>query len=773
MVGAVDDGLAEGTHTGLITHAVASADPSYDLLAVANVVPTVIDNDVAGVTVSPVSGLFTTEVGGTASFTVVLTSQPTANVDIALSSSDAAQGTPSAPTITFTPGNWNIAQTVVVTGQDGNATEDGNMPYQLSTAATSADGSYNAIAVADVSLTNRAVNNAPTLGAIANVTMNEDALPLTLPLTGIGSGQAGESQALTLTLSALPAGIVSLSQSYVSPTATGSFTITPLANQNGVVTVTATIADGGGTAFGGIDTIVRTFTITVNSVNDVPLVTVHPTGLTVNRGLTATVTCRLNDPANGIVGDAVNGHIGATDVETTSNLLVYQVQLIPSQGVLRKHASPADLVGTVMLPNQTFTQQELSDGLIRYTHNNGTGASDGFAFTVLDDNLPTAGASALTVLNITINLGQLPPEVVLHGTLLYTENQAPKVVDAFATVFDQDSLDFGGGVLTCSLSGANGTVAPHDIIGIINTGVGPGQIGVSGSAVTYGGTVIGNISGTSNGVGTDLAVTFTAACTYTEAEALLRNITFYNDSDFPTNAPGVVGSRIFSVVLTDGDGGSSATSPTSFPTEPITVTPINDAPTVASVAALTAQGVTVSGIAAPADPDGDPVVVTIVGIPVKGSVVITNAATGAFTYTPFDGDSGTDTFTIKANDGTVDSAIATVTLTITGGADVRPWASSDPELVVLPGDLLRYNMTVDVSDLPVGADIAFSIVGTVQAGMTITKTGATTAILLWPNATAPVGDYVEIGILMVDSVANSAGYQKLLVKVATPPTGGG
>nr|MBA2479524.1 hypothetical protein [Planctomycetota bacterium] len=717
--------------------------------------------------------LFTTEVGGSASFTVVLTSQPTGNIDIGLTSSDPAQGSPSAGTITFTPGNWSVAQTVVVTGQDGNGIEDGNIPYQIATTATSGDASYNAIAVADVSLTNRAVNNQPTLGAIANVTMNEDALPLTLPLTGIGSGQTGESQALTLTLSAVPAGIVSISQSYVSPSATGSFTITPIANQNGIVTVTATVSDGGGTLFGGMDTITRTFTITVNSVNDVPQVVVHQTGMSVNRGLTATVTCRLNDPANGIVGNAATGHIGATDVETVSNLLIYQVQLIPSQGVLRKHASPADPTGAVMLPNQTFTQQDLSDGLIRYTHNNGTGASDGFAFTVLDDNLPTAGASALTVLNITINLGQLPPEVILGGTLLYTENQAPQVIDAFATIFDQDSLDFGGGVLTCSLSGANATVVPHDIIGIINQGVGPGQIGVAGSAVTYGGVVIGNISGTSNGVGSNLAVTFTASCTYTEAQALMRNITFVNDSDFPTNTPGVVGSRTLTVVLTDGDGGSSTTSPTSFPSKPITVTPINDAPTVPTVAVLTAQGVSVSGAAAPADPDGDAVAVTIVGIPVKGSVVITNAATGAFTYTPFDGDSGTDTFTIKANDGTVDSAITTVTVRITGGADARPWASSDPPLEVLPGDLLRYNMTVDASDLPAGSNIAFSLVGTIQPGMTITKTGTTTAILLWPNATAPVGDYIEIGVLMVDAAANSAGFQKLVIKVATPPTGGG
>ena len=43
------------------------------------------DNDTAGITVSPTSGLVTTEAGGTATFTVVLDTQPTANVTIGLS----------------------------------------------------------------------------------------------------------------------------------------------------------------------------------------------------------------------------------------------------------------------------------------------------------------------------------------------------------------------------------------------------------------------------------------------------------------------------------------------------------------------------------------------------------------------------------------------------------------------------------------------------------------------------------------------------------------
>jgi hypothetical protein len=64
--------------------AATSGDPSYQGIDVADVTVSNTDNDVAGVTVTPTSGLTTTEAGGTATFTVVLNTQPTADVTIAL-----------------------------------------------------------------------------------------------------------------------------------------------------------------------------------------------------------------------------------------------------------------------------------------------------------------------------------------------------------------------------------------------------------------------------------------------------------------------------------------------------------------------------------------------------------------------------------------------------------------------------------------------------------------------------------------------------------------
>ena len=63
-----------------------------------------LDDDSAGVTVTPTSGLTTTEAGGTATFTVVLDTQPSADVAIALSSNDSSEGTALPASLTFTGG---------------------------------------------------------------------------------------------------------------------------------------------------------------------------------------------------------------------------------------------------------------------------------------------------------------------------------------------------------------------------------------------------------------------------------------------------------------------------------------------------------------------------------------------------------------------------------------------------------------------------------------------------------------------------------------------
>ncbi|MEQ8790122.1 MAG: Ig-like domain-containing protein [Pirellulaceae bacterium] len=75
------------------------------------------------------------------------------------------------------------------------------------------------------------------------------------------------------------------------------------------------------------------------------------------------------------------------------------------------------------------------------------------------------------------------------------------------------------------------------------------------------------------------------------------------------------------------------------------------------------------------DDENDTLTAQLVDGPQHG--VLTLNADGSFTYTPENGFSGTDSFTYRANDGQVDSEIATVTISVTAAPNVPPTAVSD------------------------------------------------------------------------------------------------
>ncbi|HYO09542.1 MAG TPA: tandem-95 repeat protein, partial [Tepidisphaeraceae bacterium] len=200
----------------IVTGAAASADAAYAGFNVADVTLSNTDNDTAGITVTPTSGLVTTEAGVTASFDVVLTSQPTADVVVAVATNDATEGTVSAATLTFTAANWNVPQTITVTGQN-DAAQDGNIAYTVAVGpATSGDATYNGMDAADVSLSNTdndaaGITVTPTMGLVTteaggtatfNVVLNSQ--PVADVTIAIGSSSTGEGtvSAASLTFTA-------------------------------------------------------------------------------------------------------------------------------------------------------------------------------------------------------------------------------------------------------------------------------------------------------------------------------------------------------------------------------------------------------------------------------------------------------------------------------------------------------------------------------------------------------------------------------------------
>ncbi|MEH2067451.1 MAG: DUF4347 domain-containing protein [Nostoc sp.] len=115
---------------------------------------TITDDDIAGFTISPTTALVTSEAGGSANFSIQLTSQPTADVSLSLSSSNPNEGTVSVGSVTFTTANWNTPQTIVVTGVNDGVADD-NTAYQIITsAAVSSDAKYNNLNPSDVDVVN-------------------------------------------------------------------------------------------------------------------------------------------------------------------------------------------------------------------------------------------------------------------------------------------------------------------------------------------------------------------------------------------------------------------------------------------------------------------------------------------------------------------------------------------------------------------------------------------------------------------------------------------
>ncbi|MGD1854871.1 MAG: choice-of-anchor Q domain-containing protein [Leptolyngbyaceae cyanobacterium] len=107
----------------------------------------------AGITFSPITGLLTTELGGSDTFTAVLTSQPNAAVTLNFTSDDVSEGT-IIPSITFSTADWYQPQTVTVTGVD-DTTDDDDVDYIINTSISSTDIRYSTIAPAAVTVTNQ------------------------------------------------------------------------------------------------------------------------------------------------------------------------------------------------------------------------------------------------------------------------------------------------------------------------------------------------------------------------------------------------------------------------------------------------------------------------------------------------------------------------------------------------------------------------------------------------------------------------------------------
>jgi Calx-beta domain len=273
----VDDDRADGPQAYVVR--VVGTGSIIDLGAV-DVDVTNDDDDRAAALVAPTFGLLTTEGGGQATFQVSLTARPAAPVTIPMRTSNAAEGVIDQTTLVFTPGTWDLPQTVSITGIDDTVV-DGAQPYTIVLdPATSDDPMFDGMDADDVQVT--------------NVDDDLQAIVVT-PTSGLVTTEAGGHDSFQVVLATMPTADVTITLASTAPTeatpspATLVFTpanwsmartVTVTGHQDHVVdgdwpfTIVLAPATSGDPRYAGLDPDDVTG---INLDDDVPGITVTPT----------------------------------------------------------------------------------------------------------------------------------------------------------------------------------------------------------------------------------------------------------------------------------------------------------------------------------------------------------------------------------------------------------------------------------------------------------------------------------------------------------------
>ena len=315
--------------------------------------PSASNEDAGQVTVSQWAEFYAgnDEESQTAIFTVLDTSDPSL---FAVLPAVAPDGT---LTYTSAPDLSGVA-TFAVFVTDSGGTEDGGVDTSVTFTFT---------------ITIRAVNDRPTFAAVTPPAVDEDSAPVSIPAWASFSPQGGADELLetpTFNVSApSKASLFSVSPQ-VAPD--GTLTYAPAPNANGVATFTVSVTDSGGTDFDGIDTsILQTFTITINSVNDQPaFVASEPPQVNEDPGSVSIAGWSTFSPGGGddelvqsatyVVSGVTNSVLFANAPTIAPNGTLNYTPALNANGVATFVVSLTDSGGTIRggvnaAPAQTFT----------------------------------------------------------------------------------------------------------------------------------------------------------------------------------------------------------------------------------------------------------------------------------------------------------------------------------------------------------------------------------------------------------------------------------
>jgi|GEM_PF-2265567 len=471
---------------------------------------------------------------------------------------------------------------------------------------------------ATVDVTIAGVNDAPSADD-ASISVTEDT-----PYTGQLSATDPEGDALNYAVITNGAKGVAT----ITDAATGAFSYTPNANATGSDAFTFRVNDG------VLDSATATVTIAISSVNDRPVAN----GFSFTTAEDEIYTGQLtgSDPD----GDSLTYSIGAG----TSNGAV--VITDTSTGAFTYTPDP-NISGT-----DSFTFR-VNDGTV-----NSYDAMVEITITAVND-VPVANAGSFTTNEDTAYSGQLSGtdgdgdslsySIVTNGakgrasvssasgSFTYTPNADENGTDTFTFIVNDGTVNSAGATVSVTITAINDAPVANAFSFTTEEDTEySGQLtaeDVDGDNLTY--------AISSNGSKGTAAITDSASGTFT----------------YTPNA-GESGADAFTFIVNDGSVNSAEA------TVSVDISGVNEAPVANDSSFSTLEDIAYIGQLSATDPDADTLSYILVSDAGKGTVTIDDAQTGAFTYTPDNGKKGTDSFTFKVNDGNLDSANATVSITV-------------------------------------------------------------------------------------------------------------
>ncbi|MBI4528657.1 MAG: tandem-95 repeat protein [Deltaproteobacteria bacterium] len=458
-----------------------------------------------------------------------------------------------------------------------------------------------------------------------NVTTAEDT-PVAIVLTGSDS----DGDPLTFTVVTQP----------VYGTLSGTppnLTYTPNPNFNGSDSFTFTASD----AF--LTSAPATISITVSSVNDLPVL--YPVGnKSVSEGQLLTFTIAGSDiDGNPLTYSASNLPAGASFNPSTRTF-----SWTPTYAQAGTYPNVRFLVsdGTVSASEEiTISVFNVNLGPVSNSQNMTT-TEDTSTAIVLTGSDPDGDALLFAVATQPTNgsLSGTPPN------LTYTPNPNFNGSDSF-------SFTASDGLLTSAPATISITVTPVNDPPVANNDA-------FTVAEDSGATSLNVLANDTTGPDTGETLTIISAGQGSQGGTVA---VVGGTSIAYTPASNFFGLETFAYTISDGNGGTATATVT------VSVTPVNDAPTANPQNVTTAEDTAVAVTLTGSDPEGNALAFTVVTQPSNG---ILSGTPPNLTYTPTANFNGSDSFTFKVNDGSLDSNAATVSITVNAVNDA-PMAAND------------------------------------------------------------------------------------------------